>query len=135
MQTRTASFWREIVRTYLAYLLVGLTATPAAIAYAYMSLRGPVSSAEVAVLAAFSLACIPLVLRYSRSNPVPTPQYAIISFDVVPGGVASRRVTTAVAASVLVFCLSPDGSELKGIRVGVGHAQSADRFFCVVPSA
>lgn len=56
MLVETSSFWREVRATYLSYLVVGATALPFAVVFAFLSVKGLVTPAWVAVLAVGALA-------------------------------------------------------------------------------
>ena len=135
MRAQAVSFLRESVQSYLTYMMVGLATLPAAILYALMALRGPVSAPAMTGLAAFALSAAAIAVRSVRVRPMPVSQYAIISFNAAPGSAPMRTVTTAVAASVLIVCLARDNhGVLNGLKIDARQTESADQFFCIVPA-
>jgi protein-S-isoprenylcysteine O-methyltransferase Ste14 len=65
MPVETSSFWREVKVTYLSYLVVGATALPFAIVYAFLSIKGLVTPAWMAVLAVGAVASAWIILKWA----------------------------------------------------------------------
>jgi len=135
MQVRVPSFWREVLDSYLSYMVVGMVALPFAILFSVVEGRGHVSPASLSVLAAVAVLCAWIVLRFAVPKPEPVGDARIISFQGVSGGVPMMPVGATMVASVLIICLAQDGVKLNGMRVGTEPTESVDQFFFLIQAA